>query len=216
MEPYRPDRVVRFLTFAVSASYYMFWAAAVLVFVVIPLVRLAAGDRLPSDMTFTYSVPVTVAEPQPALVSGWDSNDRRIELDEVRGVLDIPMSLPPLWLQIVNWAGSVFAGALILLFLHHLRRLFQRVRDGRPFATENAIRLRWLGILLLANHLFVKVFMYWMSVEVKQSLLVRDNIALGTYFEIDEPIVFTAFVLIALAEIFRRGAVLEDEQSLVV
>lgn len=39
---------------------------------------------------------------------------------------------------------------LTLGSLHHLRRIFQRVRDGVPFHAEDPVRLRWVGALLLA------------------------------------------------------------------
>jgi hypothetical protein len=102
-----------------------------------------------------------------------------------------------------------------VLFLHHLRRIFQRVRDGIPFDAENAMRLRRLGIVLLALALLNGV------AELVVALAVRGNLSDGNVIvpatlPIDMSLVFVALVLIALAAIFRRGAELEDEQSLVV
>jgi hypothetical protein len=51
-------------------------------------------------------------------------------------------------LFVLLWTHTAAALGLMLLFLHYLRRIFQRVRDGAPFDAANAVRLRWLGMLL--------------------------------------------------------------------
>ena len=94
--------------------------------------------------------------------------------------------------------------ALVLLFLHHLRALFRRVREGTPFDAANAARMRWLGVSLLALYVFFGGFEFWMSAWVTRALHIN-------WFG-----VFTALVLVGLAEVFRRGTALEEEQSLVV
>jgi hypothetical protein len=42
------------------------------------------------------------------------------------------------------------------------------------------------------------------------------RIAVAGGLHLDAPLLFVALALVALAEIFRRGAELEDEQSLVI
>jgi hypothetical protein len=43
-----------------------------------------------------------------------------------------------------------------------------------------------------------------------------SSLTVPTGFHVDGTLVLVALVLIALAEVFRRGAQLEDDQSLVV
>ncbi|MEX2284421.1 MAG: DUF2975 domain-containing protein, partial [Gemmatimonadota bacterium] len=88
-------------------------------------------------------------------------------------------------------------------------------RDGAAFDAQNAVRLRRLGLLLLAYALYKGIAEFVTSMAVRKSVT-SDSISVSTGLHVNAQVVFTALVLIALAEIFRRGAELEHEQSLVV
>jgi hypothetical protein len=113
--------------------------------------------------------------------------------------------------------------AIKMLFLYHLRELFRRVRDGAPFDPGNAARLRWLGGLIIAGHV-LNVIAGGLLGRIVLGSLTDASIALRPSLWLDERLLFSfneglivlAAVLFALAEIFNRGAELEDEQSLVV
>ena len=70
-------------------------------------------------------------------------------------------------------------------------------------------------LLLLALALYSGVTESVTSLLVKQGLA-SGNVTVRAGLHIDVPIVFVGLVLVAMAEIFRRGAELEDEQSLVI
>jgi hypothetical protein len=113
------------------------------------------------------------------------------------------------------WTYAVLMCALMLLFLHHLRRIFQRVRDGAPFDAANARRLRWLGLLALAFALLNGVAETVTSLVVRRGL-VSSSLSVPSAVSLDLSTVFFGLVLLALAEVFRRGAELEDDQALVI
>jgi hypothetical protein len=114
------------------------------------------------------------------------------------------------------WSYAAVGGALMLLFLHNLRRIFQRVRDGAAFDAQNVVRLRTLGTLLLAIAGLNAVAELATSVAVRRGLAPGSSLTVPTGLHIDLTLVPVALVLMALAEVFRRGAALEHEQSLVV
>ena len=211
MEAYRPDRVVRVLTALVSIAYFGLGILGALVLIAAPLVKLLTdGDP---DWIWGLRVPASVPEAEATVLTTW--GPARLEVEDVRGVLRLPLSMLPWWLVAVLWAHAAVVFALILLFLHHLRRIFQRVRAGAPFDAANALRLRWLGLLLLAVAVVNGV------AELVTSRAVRAGLSSGSItvprgLHVDLSAVLVALVLVALAEIFRRGAELEDEQSLVV
>jgi hypothetical protein len=127
----------------------------------------------------------------------------------------VPVASAPAWFLAVAWIGMAVLLAGVLLFLHHLRRIFQRVRSGAPFDITNANRLRWMGFLLLALHAAMSSFAYWLSVMVTRSFETGE-VEFGAWFILEPIALFIALVLLALAEVFRRGALLEAEQALVV
>jgi hypothetical protein len=211
MQEYRPDRVVGVLTTLITVAFYGLLSVGGLVLIATLALKLfAAGDR---EWEWGLPVPVVVQEAEVTVQSPWGAGS--LEVEDARGSLRLPIAILPWWLFALLWTHAATAGGLMVLFLHHLRRIFQRVRDGIPFDAENAMRLRRLGMVLLALALLNGV------AELVVALAVGGNLSDGSIsvpaaLPIDMSLVFVALVLIALAAIFRRGAELEDEQSLVV
>lgn len=211
MPEYRPDRVVRVLTILITVAYYGILSVVALVLIATPALKLfAAGDR---EWEWGLPVPVFVQDTEVTVQSPWGAG--RLEVEDARGSLRLPIAMLPWWLFALLWAHAAAAGGLIVLFLHNLRRIFQRVRDGMPFDAANAMRLRRLGRVLLALALLNGAARLVLTLAVRGNLS-AGNVIVPASLDIDMSLVIVALVLIALAEIFRRGADLEAEQSLVV
>ena len=211
MQKYRPDRVVGLLTTLSTVAFYGLLSVGVLVLIATPALKLfAAGDR---DWEWGLPVPVIVQEAEVTMQSPWGAG--RLEIEDARGSIRLPIAILPWWLFALLWAHAAAAGGLLVLCLHHLRRIFQRVRDGTPFDAANAIRLHRLGMVLLMLALLDGAAKLVVALAVRGNLS-GGNVIVPATLSIDMSLVFVALVLIALAEIFRRGAELEDEQSLVV
>jgi len=211
MREYRPDRVVRLLTGLVSVAFFGLLVLGVVLLIGLPTVKLAAGDD--PDWEIGLTVPVAPLDSGATVLTRW--GDARLEVEDMRGSLRLPVGALPWWLFAVIWTYVAAAGALMLMFLHHLRRIFQRVRGGAPFDATNALRLRWLGLLALALALLKGVSESITSLAVRGGVI-SDRVEVPLGLSVDGSLVFFGLVLLALAEIFRRGAELEEEQSLTV
>ena len=212
MQAYHPDRVVRVLNTLVSIAYFGLLAVAVVLLIAAPVAKLAAGGQ-PDNWTWGLEVPATLLDSESSVHTSW--GPARLVVEDVRGILRLPIATLPWWLVAVLWSHVAVVLGLMLLSLHHLRRIFQRVRDGAPFDADNALRLRWLGLLLLALAVFNGIAGLATSLAVRKEIQ-GGVVAVKTGLRIDLPLVFVALALVALAEIFRRGSELESEQSLVI
>jgi hypothetical protein len=210
MNAYRPDRVVRALNALVSFAYSGLWVVAVVLLIGAPAAKLMARGE---NWTWSLQVPATLQESQSLVNTSW--GPARLVVDDATATLHLPVATLPWSLFGVMWTHVAVAFALTLLFLHHLRRIFQRVRDGAPFDADNALRMRSLGLLLLALVVLDGIADFATSLAVDR-VLPPGAVALVTGPRIDMPLIFAALVLIVLAEIFRRGAELEREQALVI
>ena len=215
MQPYRSDRVVRVLTTVVSVAYFAVFVGTALAFVLVPAAKVwgDADDWIIGMGQIEVELPATALD--SAAIAQTSLGPVRLEVDDVRADFHVPIARLPWRGVVLVWLQLVVGSMLMLSVLYHLRRIFQRVRDGAPFDADNAIRLRWLGMLLLAVAAFRGI------TELARALTVRGWLELSGIdvpigFHLDPTIVFVALVLVALAEIFRRGAELEHEQSLVV
>ena len=73
-----------------------------------------------------------------------------------------------------------------------------------------------LGALLLAIAGLNTVAELATSIAVRRGLAADSTLTVPSGFHMDGTLLIVALVLIVLAEVFRRGADLEHEQSLVV
>jgi hypothetical protein len=208
----RPDRVVRTLTALASCAYFGMWVGAALVLVGFPVVKGFGGTE--GGFYYSLELPVTAPTSQSMVQTVW--GPAPLLLGNVRGELKLPISTMPWSFVVLLWSYTAIAAALLLLFLHNLRRVFQRVRDGAAFDARNVARLRTLGTVLIAIACVNAVAEWATSIVVRRGLAAGSSVAVPSGFHVDGTLVLVALVLIALAEVFRRGAQLEDDQSLVV
>jgi len=207
----RPDRIVRVLTTLVTVVYFATWAGGAVVLIGAPAARLLAGEG--SGLEWGVEVPEVVLDSRTTVQTRW--GPAHLELEEFSGTLRIPLAFMPWWLFVVLWGHSAVAFTLILLFLYNLRRIFRRVRAGSPFEVDNAIRMRTLGWLLLAIALLDGLAGSVTALALR-SASISGGVSIPLGLHVNGLAVLIALVLVALAEVFRRGADLEHEQSLVI
>ena len=212
MRAFRPDRVVRTLTALASVAYFGMWVVGALALIAVPAVKLFAGSA--ADFHYGLELPVVARNLETTVQTAWGPGS--LKVDDARGELQLPIAIAPWPFVAALWTYAAAVFALMVLLLQNLRRIFQRVRDGAAFDAKNAIRLRTLSVLLLALAMLNAVAETATSMAVRSGLPVSSGLAVRTGFHIDITLVLVALVLMALAEVFRRGTELEDEQSLVV
>jgi len=210
METYRADPMIKILGGLVSTAYFVMIVGTGLVLAGAPALKLFAADD--AHWSWGLEVPAPVPDAPTTVRTSWGS--AQLKVQDVRGKLLLPIGVIPWPLFAILWLHAAGAGTLILVSLHNLRRIFQRVRDGAPFDADNARRLRTLGFAMLGLALLSGVAELITTLLVKRGL--PDAGSLPVALRVDGWFVLAALVLIALARIFRRGSDLESDQALVI
>ena len=107
----------------------------------------------------------------------------------------------------------VVAAALVVLY--QLRRVFGTLAAGDPFVRENATRIRMIGFAVLGMEL-VRVLVLSAQAYYLRANFSFTGIQLRTLPHPDLGVLFLGLVLLVIAEVFRQGADLREEQSLTV
>jgi len=109
--------------------------------------------------------------------------------------------------------GVAVTGALIIVW--RLKRLFKNFTSGEPFSRDNAIHLRVIWITMLVMEL--ARYAIWAVITGVVMVLGQPE---TTEISVRSPINLTTwgaiFILIVLAEVFREGARLKEEQELTI
>lgn len=200
--------MLRVLAFWAGLSYWVIVIGATLVLIMSPFLWLHGVDL------FYIDVSARVAD-VGGVQSSWGRDTGLFELDRVTARLRVPIGRAPGWFFVTWWVGMVVYAVLGVLLFHHLRQMLGSLREGKPFDVDNATRLRWIGVLLVAGSLAFELVFQVLSFAAVDSL---TDATIGSAVPPIHMIgdVLMGLALIVLAEIFRHGAELEHDQSLVV
>ncbi|MGE0045051.1 MAG: DUF2975 domain-containing protein [Hyphomonadaceae bacterium] len=122
--------------------------------------------------------------------------------------LDWRFMIPALWI-----GAAVTAGWLVIVW--RMKRIFASFTAGEPFSTDNARHLRIIWIALLEVEIA-----QWAVAWIFGAILLGRDVPFGPFEQIrpDLNLMNWAAILIifVLAEIFREGARLREEQALTI
>jgi len=116
------------------------------------------------------------------------------------------------WIALAAAAAVI---ALMLWILAELAALCRSVRDEHPFAPRNAVRIRRLALALVLAEASRAGIVYTAHAYVATHF-VADHLRFTASPNISVLAIVSALILLVLAEVFRTGTRLDEDQSLTV
>jgi hypothetical protein len=192
----------------------VFWYGA-MVLLALAIVLLVVSPWIGThDLKVDLRIPVALsvnATTHPVIARSQDVSGARLE--ELRGSL----RFVPLNRRVVAGSAAVLIAAISLIawVLHQLRSVFRTLRDGRPFVAANATRLRNIGWAVIAGETLRT------ALALMENSYAAGHFAVsGLTFEVrpdyDALTLISGLIILAIAEVFRAGTRLDEEQSLTV
>lgn len=195
--------VSTFLKVLLDGAFYLSILAAVLLVVVLALVGRMEGENLSQSLPVFFSIDPSVYE-----VESSSGGEIAATIGEARGTLTIQggakdLSFLPILLVLPFLA-------VVVVVLHWLRRIFRRLREGRPFVPENARHLRWIGFAVLGGEIVWATFVYW-STRLVVADFTASGVTLDAQFAPRMPVLLAGLVVLVVAEVFREGAQMKSD-----
>lgn len=160
----------------------------------------------------TMNLPVAMELNGP--VHGPDTSvetDARIE--KLRGNLRFPVR-----------SGAFFSGSMLLVVLlagsllwvlTQLRHIFRSLSRGLFFIPENARRIRWVGFTVIFGELARAALIYFWSYYTSLNFTANGlHFVASTDFNMIT--IVSGFTILVIAEVFREGTRLHEDQSLTI
>jgi serine phosphatase RsbU (regulator of sigma subunit) len=141
-------------------------------------------------------------DPSAYRIQKSDGSTVDARIDDANG--QVTLTGPPAAAVLVTVAAVNALMIVVVAVLHHLRRIFRRLVEGRPFLDENARRLRFIGLALAAGALAGASLQY-LGQRAVASALSSEQIKFHPVFAPDLSVVLAGLVLLIVAEIFREG-----------
>lgn len=162
------------------------------------------GDNL------TMSLPVAVQLDASIHAVGGETN---AHFEKLRGNLRFPAR------NGAFLSGSVAVVILIFGYLFwivtQLRYVFRSLSQGLPFVLANARRIRWIGFAVIFGEFGRAAIIYFWSYYTSLHFT-ADGLRFAASADINPVTVVGGLAILVIAEVFRQGAQLQDEQSLTI
>jgi hypothetical protein len=115
----------------------------------------------------------------------------------------------------VNLTIILLIMLLFLWVLRQLRHVFRTLSDGQPFVKANVTRIRSIGFALIAGECIrAGVIFFWSSSTA--GLFTANGMHFVPVADLNFSAIFSGFVILVIAEVFREGAALRQDQSLTI
>jgi len=118
----------------------------------------------------------------------------------------------PIFVPALLIGGVAVAGALMIVW--RLRKLFDSFSSGEPFRRENANHLRAIWIIMMIIELSRYVLFAVTGLLI--TIFGGPNVQAHYEFNVDLSTWGAILILIVLAEVFREGARMKEEQELTI
>lgn len=170
-----------------------------------PNVDIDKGARMTIPVSFDVdSSALHVAAPS----LGVDAADLR----QVRGSLGFPAKGPAGWLAL---GGVVLMLAVALWLLGEMKGIFRTLRDGRPFVPANAKRVRRIAYAVILGEFARSAVVFWGN-HYAAAYFTADGLHFYARPDINVFAIVDGLIILVIAEVFRAGTRLDEEQSLTV
>lgn len=197
--------VLTLALYAVSAGI----ALAVVLLLLTPWMPLPRPDR-PEGLVIGVPAAFSI---DASRVSAPSIDVTAAGIRDATGILRIPVSTTRVYVG--GLVSALAMMAIAWIGVHQLRKVVFSLRDERPFAAANAARIRRIAYAVLAGELVRAAFTIGSNIYIARhfeaegmSFDVRVNMSITT--------IVAGLIIFVLAEVFRAGARLEEEQSLTV
>ncbi len=131
---------------------------------------------------------------------------------------ELTLNLTKWWFLILIIIFTTLNFAVFLYILLQLRHILASLTEGNPFTLKNAKRIRIIGIVIIGGELLISLVMIGFAMIINASVDIRgfQLIWMKLIFEISLPTIFLGIVVLIIAEIFRLGVRMREDQELTI
>ena len=185
----------------------MIFAAALAALAIIPMSFLDTPDA-----TITQPVHFELVDGAYRIDSlKWDIQSA--ELLEAQGKLRVE-GISRTYL-LVGLATAALLAVFAAIVLRKLRAVFRTLKEGEPFVPANVGRIRFVGVAVLITELARAMWVFWNSVYLRWHLDL-EGIRLRSEFDLHGLTILGGLLVLVIAEVFRVGVQIKEDQELTI
>jgi hypothetical protein len=200
--------IASFIRFVLDAAW---WLVVVSLALLAGLLVFSFGVNLEGN-NLTMDLPVALELNAPVHGSS-ASMETDARLEKLRGSLRFPVR------NGAFFSGSMFLVVLLfgsaLWILTQLRHIFRSLSRGLLFIPENARRIRWVGFMVIFGEVARAAVVYYWSYYTSLHFT-ANGLRFVASTDFNGITIFGGFAILVIAEVFREGTRLHEDQSLTI
>jgi len=165
-----------------------------------------------SHTNWTIAIPVSVALDGPRIAAP-SIGIERADLRNLSGTLQFPIQRGRVF--IVNGLLLILGIGVGLWLCTELQRVLRTVRDGRPFASSNATRVRRIAWIVIIGE-FVRATIVYLENSYAAAHFTAEGLRFTARADFSVAAIVEGLIILVIAEVFRAGTRLDEDQSLTV
>ena len=167
-----------------------------------------SGGQMDIPVSFSLDTrALHVTAPSPGIENA--------ELESGGGTAKLKFA-PPGRAFLASTAGaSALLLALVLWVLGQLRAVFRTLRDGHPFVAANATRIRRIAYVVIFGE-FARFALGFVGNYYAMAHFSVDGLRFDVLPDLNVLAIVAGLIIFVIAEVFREGTRLDEEQSLTV
>lgn len=165
-----------------------------------------------SHNNWTVTIPVSVTV-DGGRIAAPSIGIERAELQDLRGSLRFPLQRGSFFL--FNGFLLILAFGVGLWLMTELHGILRTVRDGNPFARSNATRIRRIAWMVIVGE-FVWATILYLENSYAATHFTAEGLRFTARPDFSVLAILEGLIMLVIAEVFRVGTRLDEDQSLTV
>jgi hypothetical protein len=165
-----------------------------------------------SHNNWTLTIPVSVTI-DGGRIAAPSIGIERADIRDLRGSLRFPLQRGRVF--IINSLLLILVMGVALWLTTELQRVLRTVRDGKPFAASNATRVRRVAWILIAGE-FVRATIVYLENSYAATHFTAEGLRFTARPDLSVAAIIEGLIILVIAEVFRAGTRLDEDQSLTV
>ena len=165
-----------------------------------------------SHNNWTVTIPVSVTV-DGGRIAAPSIGIERAELQDLRGSLRFPLQRGSFFL--FNGLLLILAFGVALWLMTELHGILRTVRDGKPFARSNATRIRRIAWMVIVGE-FVWAAILYLENSYAATHFTAEGLRFTARPDFSVLAIVEGLIILVIAEVFRVGTRLDEDQSLTV
>ncbi len=197
-----------FVTIVLNVAWYFVAVALALTTCIVAMSPWVDPGDAKIDIPVSFDVDIRAVQ-----VSAPALGVSAAEIQHVRGSMSFP---PPSRASVTGPMAFVAVMlAFILWVLSQLIAVFRSLRDRQPFVPDNFIRIRRIGYAVIAGELARAVLVFSAN-SYAMTHFSADGLRFDARPDVNLLAIVHGLIILAIAEVFRVGTRLNEDQSLTI